>query len=216
VGVSDAANVPFVTGELHRLRPRSILEIGVGFGKWGVLAREHLEAWEGRFRREDWRVRIEGIEIFPGYHNPVWDAAYDKVHIGDALPIVDTLGRFDLGLICDVIEHLDKPTGRRLLEKLLHCCQTVILTTPISLWEQGEEGGNVHQRHVSLWGEADFAAYDGRLVELGGATFAATLTLPGKKHRPPRMQKRLDHLGVRLLLRALARRAGLKIIGRAP
>ena len=62
MGVSDAGNLPFVAMELQRLAPRSILEIGVGFGKWGVVAREYLEAWQGRFRREDWQVRIEGVK----------------------------------------------------------------------------------------------------------------------------------------------------------
>jgi hypothetical protein len=215
VGVSDASNLPFVATELQRLKPRSILEIGVGFGKWGVIAREYLEAWQGRFRREDWQLRIEGIEIFDGYRNPVWDAAYDHVHIGDALSLAATLGHFDVALICDVIEHMDKPVGRELLHRLLDCCDTVILTTPLAFWPQEEEYGNAHEKHISLWQPEDFHEFSGRLVELG-ATFAAVLSRPGPDHYQPRLQKRLDHVGVRLLLRALVRRASLKVLGRAP
>jgi hypothetical protein len=44
VGVSDNSNIAFVATELQKLNPQSILEIGVGFGKWGVVAREYLEA----------------------------------------------------------------------------------------------------------------------------------------------------------------------------
>jgi len=214
VGVSDASNIPFVATELQRLNPRSILEIGVGFGKWGVVAREYLEAWQGHFRREEWRVRVEGIELFEGYRNPIWAAAYDQIHIGDATQIVNTLGEFDVGLICDVIEHIEKSTGRNLVNQLLAHCQTVILTTPLIFWPQREEHGNASQRHVCLWQPEDFRGYNGHTVELG-STFAAVLR-SASANSQLRMQKRLDHVGVRLLLRALMRRALLKIAGQAP
>jgi hypothetical protein len=210
VGVSDASNVPFIATELQRLNARSILEVGIGFGKWGVIAREYLEAWQGRFRREEWQVRIEGIEIFNDYRNPIWDAAYDKIHIGDANRLVPALGRFDVGLICDVIEHIDKPTGRELLDQLLVHCRTVIVTTPISFWPQGEEHSNSHQKHLCLWRPADFHGYCGRIVELG-STFAAVIEAKSGDDQAPRLQKRLDHIGVRLLLRALSRRMFLKM-----
>lgn len=215
MGVSDASNVPFIATELQRLNPQSILEVGVGFGKWGVVAREYLEAWQGRFRREEWRVRIEGIEIFNGYRNPVWDAAYDKIHIGDANRLVPALGQFDVGLICDVIEHIDKSTGRELLNQLLTHCRTVIVTTPISFWPQGEEHGNSHQKHLCLWRSEDFDGYGGRIVELG-STFAAVIEAKSGDDETPRLQKRLDHIGARLLLRALSRRMLLKMVGHAP
>jgi hypothetical protein len=215
VGVSDASNVPFVAMELQRLNPRSILDVGVGFGKWGIVAREYLEAWQGRFRREEWKVRIEGIEIFDDYRNPVWDAAYDKIHIGDANRLVPALGQFDVGLICDVIEHIDKSTGRELLNQLLGHCRTVIVTTPISFWPQEEEHGNPHQKHLCLWRSEDFDGYSGRIVELA-STFAAVIEAKSGDDQAPRLQKRLDHVGARLLLRALSRRMFLKMVRRVP
>ncbi len=45
-------------------RPRSILDIRVGFGKYGVLAREYLELYDGREKYGDWKRRIDGIEAF--------------------------------------------------------------------------------------------------------------------------------------------------------
>jgi len=215
LGVSDASNLPFVATELQRLKPQSILEIGIGFGKWGVVAREYLEAWRGRFRREEWQVRVEGIEIFEGYRNPVWDAAYDRVHIGDARQILKTLGQFDVGLMCDVIEHIEKPAGRELVSQLLAHCQTVIITTPLSFWPQGEEHGNASQKHLCLWQPEDFRDYSGYSIELG-STFAAVIRASSPKRPQFVIQKRLDHVGVRLLLHALMRRISLKMTGRAP
>ena len=215
MGVSDAGNLPFVAMELQRLNPRSILEIGVGFGKWGVIAREYLDAWQGRFRREDWQVRIEGVEIFEGYRNPVWDAVYDRIYIGDATRILNTLDSFDVGLICDVIEHIEKPAGRALINQLLAHCETVILTTPLSFWPQGEEHGNVNRKHLCLWRPEDFSGFNGYTVELG-ATFAAVLRSGSGNDSQLKIRKRLDHVGARPLLRALMRRMYLKLSGRAP
>lgn len=215
MGVSDAGNIPFVAAELQRLNPQSILDIGVGFGKWGVVAREYLEAWQGRFRREEWRVRIEGIEIFEGYRNPVWAAVYDQVYIGDAARILNALAQYDVGLICDVIEHIEKPDGRDLINRLLAHCQTVILTTPLSFWPQGEEHGNIRQKHLCLWRPEDFRDYSGYTVELG-STFAAVIQTRSSDRPPFRMRKRLDHIGVRPLLRALMRRILFKLAGKAP
>lgn len=215
MGVSDASNLPFVATELQKLQPQSILDVGVGFGKWGVVAREYLEAWHGRFSREKWRVRIEGIEIFEGYRNPIWAAAYDQIHVGDAAQILGGLGQFDVGLICDVIEHIEKAAGRQLIDQLLAHCQTVILTTPLSFWPQGEEHGNASQKHLCLWRPEDLAGYSGYTVELG-ATFAAVIRRGSASSPRLRIQKRLDHVGVRPLLHALVRRAYLKLAGVAP
>jgi hypothetical protein len=215
VGVSDSGNIPFVAAQLQTLNPQSILDVGVGFGKWGVVAREYLEAWQGRFRREDWQVRIEGIEIFEAYRNPIWAAAYDEVRIGDAARILQTLGHFDVGLICDVIEHIEKEAGRDLINQLLAHCHALILTTPLTFWPQGEEHGNVSQKHLCLWRPEDFRDYCGYTVELG-STFAAVIRSDSANHPRFRIQKRLDHFGVRPLLRAVLRRAYLKMTGRAP
>jgi len=215
MGTSDAANIPFVVSELQRLQPKSVLDVGMGFGKWGVLAREYLDVWGGRCRPDDWQLRIEGVEIHAPYRNPIWDGVYDQVHIGDAQEVLRGLGRYDVGIFCDVIEHIDKEAGRRLLRELLEHCGHVILTTPLSFWEQDPVDGNDHERHVSLWGWQDLIEYSGRCVELG-STFGAVLRLPGPGPARLAVHGRYDHVGVRPLMRALGRRVVLKLAGRAP
>jgi len=184
-------------------------------GGWGVVIREYLEFWYGRLERHEWQVRVEGVEIFERYRNPLWEV-YDRVHVGDAVAFLEGGSRFDVALCCDVIEHFRKDAGRRLLDAMLDSCDTVVLTTPIAFWDEVGivQQQNVHQRHLSLWGEADFAGTAGTLVELG-STFAAVVSrrpnAPG-----PRMQRRYDDVGLRLLLRAAVRRAFLKLSGTAP
>ncbi len=57
--------------ELIKLsKPKSVLDIGVGFGKYGVLAREYLELWDEGKKYNDREIRIDGIEAFEKYITP--------------------------------------------------------------------------------------------------------------------------------------------------
>jgi hypothetical protein len=201
---SDCSNIPFVVDQLQKLRPKRILDVGVGFGKWGVLAREYLDVWYGRFRIEERTVRIEGIEIHAPYRNPIWDAVYDVVHVGDARQIIDGLGQYDVAILCDVIEHFEKDDGRALLEALLGHCKFVLITTPVDFWAQGAVGGNSHERHLSLWTYQDFQPYSGLCVDLG-ATFGAVVSIKEPSEAAMVVQRRHEELGVRQLLKLLAR-----------
>jgi hypothetical protein len=42
---SDVCNVPSILTVVGNLQPQSILDIGCGFGKYGMLMREYLELW---------------------------------------------------------------------------------------------------------------------------------------------------------------------------
>jgi hypothetical protein len=205
VSTSDVANIPFVVSELQRLRPRSVLDVGVGFGKIGMLVREYLECWYGRYSPASWQIKVEGIEIFEGYRNPLWTSMYNRVHIGDARVLARELRSFDVAICCDVIEHMDKESGLDLVRCLTDTCGTLLLTTPIAFWPQGAENGNVHEVHRSHWGPDDLQGFEGRIVELG-ATFGAVLTKARRREGRIVVQRRLDHVGMRPLVRALVRR----------
>src|SRR5947207_3113229 len=97
-----------------QLRPDSVLDIGTGSGKYGVLLREYLDQWlAGSLQR---RARIDGIEAHPAYVGALHRAVYDEVLVGDAVEIVRGLDRrYDLALLVDVFEHLEPARGQRLL-----------------------------------------------------------------------------------------------------
>ena len=89
--------------------PQTVLDVGVGFGKYGALAREYLELRDGRNQYHDWQRRIDGIEVFPDYLTPLHDYIYDTVHVGNATEIMPALNlRYDLVLLIDVLEHFTK------------------------------------------------------------------------------------------------------------
>ena len=150
--------------------PTSILDVGVGHGKWGFLARDVLEGFVGtRYFKKDWQIRVEGIEIFGDYRNPVWDYAYDRIYVGDACDIVPRLDAYDLIVAMEVIEHLDKQVGARLARELVaRAVRGVVLafpdaTSPDAL-HKDESFGNPHERHRSLWSPEDFREFQVEIV----------------------------------------------------
>jgi hypothetical protein len=66
-------------------------------------------------------------------------------------------GKFDLVTAVEVIEHMPKKDGYKLLEICEQLTQKYILiTTPNGFLEQGPEYGNEYQRHLSGWFPHDF------------------------------------------------------------
>jgi hypothetical protein len=46
------------------LNPSSVLDIGTGFGKYGLLCCEYLKLWDGRENYSHFLRRIDGVEAF--------------------------------------------------------------------------------------------------------------------------------------------------------
>lgn len=156
---SDPANIWPALRAAGCLRPERVLDVGIGFGKMGALLREYLEVAQGRYDRKGWKVRIDGIEPFASYKNPLWDACYDQVFTGTLQEVLPSLPRYDLATFMDVIEHLPKEEGRAALGGLLDKARFVLVSTPLYFDAQGAAFGNELERHVSHWTERDFAAF---------------------------------------------------------
>jgi hypothetical protein len=137
--------------------PESILDIGVGFGKYGFLSREYLELWDGREKYDDWKVRIEGIEVFKGYSTPVYDFIYDRIHIGNAIDILpDLKTNYDLILLIDILEHFDYKEGIKLLEECKERGRNIIISTPKNIGSQKDAFGNPFETHKFQWRKKHF------------------------------------------------------------
>jgi hypothetical protein len=154
---SDPFAIGIVTWILEELSPTSILEIGVGMGKYGLIIREQLEVARGRLHPTDWIIRIDGIEAFPDYHNPIHDWVYNKIWWGDALELLPKLAdSYDVFLAVDVIEHLIKEEGQKVLRWALDHTKYSVISTPRYYWTQEAMFGNLYEQHRSLWRPRDF------------------------------------------------------------
>ena len=159
---SRCNHVPIVISVMRQLKPRSILDIGVGFGKWGHLFREYTdiimsETQPERYYRENWRVVIDGIEGYAPYLTPMHEFLYNNIYLGDMREQIHKVGMYDVVFMGDVIEHVDKGDGNALLNACLkHANKAVIVTTPARDAPQEASCGNELEIHRSLWTEEDF------------------------------------------------------------
>jgi hypothetical protein len=156
VPASSFDHIPTVLHFVTCLRPAAVLDVGVGNGAYGFLIRQYLDIGEQRLSPAEWRLRVEGVEIFPKYHNPVWDFAYDRIYLGDAREILPTLGKYDIVLLNDVLEHFDRAEARALVEVALGKAPVIIATTPASDYPQGEWAGNPAEAHLCTLARGDF------------------------------------------------------------
>jgi hypothetical protein len=154
---SDPRVIEAGCGEIIFLNPKSVLDIGMGYGKWGALAREYTDIWQGRFYVEEWETRITGIEVHRKYKNPMW-GVYDAVILGNAVSVVDNLKangtRYDLAIMMEVLEHFEKEAGKKLVMSVLDICDNFLVSWCNS--EQKDVRDNKYEDHVSKWEASDF------------------------------------------------------------
>jgi hypothetical protein len=141
--------------------PESVLDVGIGFGRWGFLCREMLDVFAGRVRKDQWRARIEGVEIFEAYLQDHQRYIYDKIHIGDAKVVVPTLGEYGVVIIGDMLEHLNKDDAWGLFRSAMDRARIgLILNIPIGEgWLRGDVSENKYEDHLSWWTLAEFSDF---------------------------------------------------------
>lgn len=136
---------------------KSVLDIGAGFGKFGVLLREHLDIRLMRYRKEDWRTTIDCIEIWHDYINPIHRYVYDCIYIGDAVQLSKTIPNYDVIILTEVIEHIPKKRGMMLLKNLYKKCNLGISLSFPGTFKEGSRNNwpNPYELHRCLWTPED-------------------------------------------------------------
>lgn len=164
---SHYKQIPTIIEAAIALSPRSIIEIGIGCGKYGALLREYLTVWDHYF--EPWGsvpLLIDGIEIHELYaSSPAW-ACYDNVIVGDARAIAPVLeGHYDMALMIDVLEHFELPHSAALIGAILDHVDALLIGLPATFIPTVEVWDNPHEIHRSGWTAEDITAL-GYQVEL--------------------------------------------------
>ena len=141
---SEHSQIPKVMSVIVRERPQSVLDVGAGWGKYGVLAREYAEP-----------ALVDAIDAIPPRY-PV----YDHVFVGDIRDLDRVLpadaGPYDLALLIEVIEHLEKDEAWRVLDQLMRRAKRVLITTPLGFRRQ-EVPDLPFENHRSGWHLSDFS-----------------------------------------------------------
>ena len=144
---------------ISEIRPKSILDLGMGFGKYGVLCRELLDIPYERYARTLWQTRIDGVEGYKGYQNPIHKYVYDKVYYTTVQKAVKKLDSvYDLALMIDILEHFEKEEGRALLSEILRKCRKLLIAVPAIPCQQ-KYLDNTLEEHKSVWDVQDFVNF---------------------------------------------------------
>lgn len=122
---------------------RRVLDVGPGYGKYGVLLREYALV-ETVDAIEKWGPYIDSFNL---------RGIYTRVYEGDACDLpAEMLAWYHCVLLGDVIEHMEKAAATELLDRIPGW---VVICTPVEFFAQPHEVPTEH--HVSHWTPADFA-----------------------------------------------------------
>ncbi|MCC6487771.1 MAG: tetratricopeptide repeat protein [Candidatus Hydrogenedentes bacterium] len=159
--VSTSVHISHCLQYIISLNPRSVLDVGCGFGLWGFLCREYLDVMEERVQPKDWKIRIDGLELFEPYIQAHQRALYSSIQIGDIRKLAPGIGNYELIIAGDVIEHLDKHEGEAIIEQLYEkATRALLVNIPLGEgWEHPERHGNPGELHRSQWVPEDFLPY---------------------------------------------------------
>ena len=141
-----------------KYRPTSLLDVGIGYGRWGFLAREQLDVFCGRYRKPEWQTKIVGVEVFPSYIQSHQHWIYDRVIVRDAMEYLEeATEQFEMAIAGDVVEHFNKSEALKFIDLLCKVAKIVILCIPFGPgYPQGAACGNQYEAHQSTWEKSDF------------------------------------------------------------
>lgn len=153
-------------------KPMRVLDVGIGFGKWGYLFRDYCDVFRGRIYKNQWVSTIDGVEAFEKYIHPAHKYVYDNIFIGDISKICNSLDTYDFIFAGDVIEHLTKEVAVQTLETLKEKTSILCVIIPLGpKWKQGhlDKEGEDFEEHKSIWEPGEFMGWKSTLrVNPGG------------------------------------------------
>ena len=126
---SHYRKIPSIIGIADKLENiRSVLDVGAGFGKYGMILREHLDIRKGRLDRDKWLVQIDAVE--PANVGLLNKQPYNDIYLEPIQDLLTSLGEYDLVVLADVLEYMEKDVGLDVLMKLYksHCKQGIVVS----------------------------------------------------------------------------------------
>ena len=162
MGTSNWQNIPFCIEVLMKIAPQRALDIGVGYGRWGMILREFCDVWYGKVSKDQWSIHIEGIEGYKDNISSYHNAFYNQIHIGDARNIIPTLDgqSWDVIIYGDVLEHFERKTAEYLLNWSINHSNYVLVNIPLGTnWPQDKLYDNPYEIHLSTWEKEDFSRF---------------------------------------------------------
>lgn len=154
------------------MQPKRVLDVGIGNGRMGFLAREYGNK-EGISRWRPGPQVVDGIEGYAPYIGPIQNAVYDRILIGDALDLLpDLAGEYELVIASDILEHFTHDVGLRFLSLAAAAGDVLLVSTPSFDMPQASDV-NPLENHLSYWPATSLRQAGAKVVHPGElSTFA--------------------------------------------
>ena len=159
---SFPSNIPQIVNVIASLNPKTILDVGPGFGKYGLMVREailSLNAEKGDTTPNYKAIQVDCAEMCKYFINlPYHDKLYDHHYHGDVRKI--DLPKYDLILFIDVAEHWPKEDVFKFITDNVAKGSMVLVSTPITVGFYKEEFyGKDCPKHITQWVPHDFDCF---------------------------------------------------------
>jgi hypothetical protein len=130
----------WISHEVARLKPTTLLDVGPGQGTYSDLLR-------GVTPGATWSC----VEIFAPYVE-IFELRrkYDVVHVAD-IRSFSWPCQYDVVILGDVLEHLTLADARQVWGSARAHARHVVLSIPIVEYPQGVHYDNIHETHLHIW-----------------------------------------------------------------
>jgi len=141
---SSESGKSYIRNIVGRIKHDRMLDIGCGSGTYAKMFPD--AHWTGI---EVWEPYVEEFKL---------NDLYQQLILSDVCDVkLKELGHFDVAILGDVVEHMEKETARNLLAFVKTIADTVIVSIPIGHYPQDEYNGNPYEKHITdNWTHEDF------------------------------------------------------------
>jgi SAM-dependent methyltransferase len=132
--------IPFCIEAMLDIAPAKVLDVGIGFGRWGVLLREFANAGKEE------PLRVIGIETQRATAVEPARLFYDRIHPGKPLEIIDGINeRWNLVIFGEELREWSAAAAEEILAKALNISDYVLVSS-----QNNGHGGNGHKLSGTL------------------------------------------------------------------
>ena len=135
---------------LHKIpNSQTVLDVGCGRGQFGFLikSRKNIKTLVGL---DIWKPHLSKLSQFQ---------VYDHL-IQTRIPPMPLKNKsVDVSLACEILEHLTRDEGIKLLEDLERITNNLIIVSTPQNYPQDIVYGNIYERHLTEWACQEFEKY---------------------------------------------------------